>query len=323
MVDWIEVHRPAALAMAGVLLLLATAPGTARGAAAGSPQLGRTMLVRAVGGVVFVKRRRDRRAHRLRRTATIPVGSTIDATRGRVRLISATRRRGVTQSGVFSEGAFVAGQGRSSALTDLTLTGGGLSRCRGQGATASRSPRRRLAGNAHGSYRTKGGYSAGTLRGTVWLMEDTCKATTTTVRRGEALVTSQGDLRISVHVRRDSTLSMFCTKHGPTVAPIYCLQALTTPRLRGVGFGIATASPPEISSYDFCIAGPGFAQCGSFPLAAPTPLPGHNPLRSGVFVCLPASAGVFTGTWRVGGTLVGTLSSARAPGGGSGECQAA
>src|SRR5436309_5321946 len=149
MVDWTGAHRPAALVTAGVLLLLAAAPGTARGAAAGSPQLGRMVLVRAVGGVVSVKRRGDRRAHRLRGTATIPVGSTIDTTRGRVRLISATRRRGVTQSGVFSEGAFVVGQGRSSALTDLTLTGGGLSRCRGQGASASRRPRRRLAGNAH------------------------------------------------------------------------------------------------------------------------------------------------------------------------------
>src|SRR5437667_369987 len=171
MVDWTGAHRPAALVTAGVLLLLAAAPGTARGAAAGAPQLGRLVLV----------------------------------------------------------------------------------------------------------------------RGTVWRTEATCDATTTAVRRGQALVTSRGDVRISVHVRRDTTLSLFCTKQGPTVAPISCLEALTTPRLDGVGFTIATSSPPEISSYDFCIAGPGLAQCRTVPLGAPTPLPGHNPLRGAVFVCLPAS----------------------------------
>ena len=43
---------------------------------------------------------------------------------------------------------------------------------------------RRLWGKGHGRFRTSGHYSAATVRGTKWLMEDRCDGTVTRVVRG-------------------------------------------------------------------------------------------------------------------------------------------
>ena len=43
---------------------------------------------------------------------------------------------------------------------------------------------RRLWGSGRGKFRTRGQYSAATVRGTTWLVEDSCHSTTTRVKRG-------------------------------------------------------------------------------------------------------------------------------------------
>jgi hypothetical protein len=70
-------------------------------ASALKPKLGVSVVVVPIAGEVRIEPKGARRFVVLRRARRIPVGSTVDATRGRVRLITASNARGSTQSGVF------------------------------------------------------------------------------------------------------------------------------------------------------------------------------------------------------------------------------
>jgi hypothetical protein len=124
----------------------------------------------------------------------IPVGSTLDTSKGTVELFTATSQftglNNKFQTGDFNGGQFTLGQTRKNPLTTLTMGGGNLKAChigipRG-GAAASKG--RRLFGSAHGSFRTRGRNSSATVRGTEWTMADTCAGTLTTVKSGTVLV---------------------------------------------------------------------------------------------------------------------------------------
>jgi len=90
----------------------------------------------------------------------------------------------------------------------LQLVGGKFSICRtGTKAAADRStqlalkkkpPVRRLFGDGKGRFRTKGRYSAGTVRGTYWVTIDRCDGTLTRVFRG---VVSVHDLVLHTYVK--------------------------------------------------------------------------------------------------------------------------
>ena len=123
----------------------------------------------------------------------VPVGSFLDTRRGKVRLQSASDPRGTRQQGDFSSGLFQVLQSRKASargLTDLLLKGSSFRSCpaRGKRARASGSVRRRLRSSARGRFRTRGRYSAATVRGTVWLTADRCDGTLTKVSRGRVAV---------------------------------------------------------------------------------------------------------------------------------------
>jgi hypothetical protein len=127
----------------------------------------------------------------------IPVGSTLDTTKGTVRLFSATNNTGKTQNGDFSRGLFSIGQGRKNPLTTISMSGGGLKSCgkvpsggspKQAVATAAKRKRRSLFSNVHGRFRTRGRNSAATVRGTSFTMTDTCAGTLTQVRTGTVSV---------------------------------------------------------------------------------------------------------------------------------------
>jgi hypothetical protein len=113
-----------------------------------------------------------------------------------VLLSTAVNRRGKLQSGRFTGGRFRVTQSRRSrdrGLTRLSLVGGSFRNCTARGSVlnevaqiARRTRRRvrRLRGNARGRYRTQGRYSAATVRGTVWTVDDRCDGTLTRVSRG-------------------------------------------------------------------------------------------------------------------------------------------
>jgi hypothetical protein len=128
----------------------------------------------------------------------LPVGSTLDTTKGTVRLTSARNSRGATQVGHFGKGLFSFGQTKKNPLTTLSMTGGGLGACsrlpRGGSpkATAARKRKRSLFSRVKGRFRTRGRNSTATVRGTTWTMTDTCKGTRTTVRTGSVRVLDFG-----------------------------------------------------------------------------------------------------------------------------------
>ena len=134
--------------------------------------------------------------------AQIPVGSTVDVTKGSVDLTSADGAAN------FTKGVFVVREpaGPASArLTDLTLTGGNFGVCTkavrrsaSSGATPPK-PRvvRRLWGNGKGRFRTTGRYAAATVRGTSWKIEDRCDGTRVSVTNGTVIVR---DLRLKRNV---------------------------------------------------------------------------------------------------------------------------
>jgi uncharacterized repeat protein (TIGR01451 family)/CSLREA domain-containing protein len=128
--------------------------------------------------------------------SNIPVGSLLDASRGIVLLTMATSKNGTgTQTGQFSKGAFQTKQSRGSRLTTTTMMGGGnfkrdcKVRARKTGASAARKrPSRQLFSNVRGRFRTRGRNSTATVRGTRYLVKDSCSGTLTLVRKGSVVV---------------------------------------------------------------------------------------------------------------------------------------
>jgi hypothetical protein len=163
----------------------------------GPPVLGRSVNVAAVSGRVFVRLPQAAKGTAfvpLTQPRQIPVGSLLDTRRGVMRLTSAANAGAAVQSGDFTAGVFQVLQSRRlRGLTDLNLTGGSFRGCaaRGRRAAATRlSSRvvRRLRGSGRGRFRTRGRYSAATVRGTIWDTVDRCDGTLTVVRRGVVVV---------------------------------------------------------------------------------------------------------------------------------------
>jgi len=120
----------------------------------------------------------------------VPVGTSVDVRRGRVKMTTAAGR-GKTQNGQFYGGVYVTSQSPRGRLpvTELRLTESLTCRATRSGrVTTSRARSRRLWGNGRGRFRTRGRRSVATVRGTIWLQKDTCTTTTTTVRRGSVVV---------------------------------------------------------------------------------------------------------------------------------------
>ena len=158
------------------------------------PQPGVSGNAMPTRGRIFIRRPGSNRSEELSDERSIPVGSEINAERGEVQLETAADSSGNSQTGKFSGGKFVMQQQASrKPVTNLVLRGGRLNRrtCGRAGRraqAAGRRPGRRLFGSARGRFRTRGRHSTATVRGTVWVMKDSCNATTVSVSRGVVLV---------------------------------------------------------------------------------------------------------------------------------------
>jgi Surface adhesin CshA non-repetitive domain 2/GEVED domain len=170
------------------------------------PQLGRSVTVAEASGTVLVSVPGSGRYVALSRLSEIPLGSRVDARRGRVILTTETNARtGETQTAAFYAGVFVVTQVPGTPpLLEVKLVGGSFADCArttqvtrsALGAAGgpvpfafaarkrSRRSVRKLWGKGKGSFRTQGRRSSGTVRGTWWLVEDLCDSTFTRVRRG-------------------------------------------------------------------------------------------------------------------------------------------
>lgn len=155
------------------------------------PVLGSTVNFAPVTGFAYVRTPAATRYRRLTIGRTLPVGTTIDSRRGKVRVRSVRNRRGPLQAADFYAGAFTVRQASTAAPITLIQAVGGdfrscvlLSRNRAARQAQASKPRRRVWGSGRGRYRTRGRYGAATVRGTVWLTEDRCDGTLFVVRSG-------------------------------------------------------------------------------------------------------------------------------------------
>lgn len=159
------------------------------------PILARAGNVSPASGTVLVELPGTHKFVPLTSLRSVPFGTVIDATHGRVIVMTASPHGG-TQTGEFFGGKFVLTQTRDGRV-QATLTGGDFAACptarerahRASVASAGRHPVRKLWANAHGSFSTKGNYAAGAVEGTEWLTEDFCNGTLVRVTRDKVLVT--------------------------------------------------------------------------------------------------------------------------------------
>jgi CSLREA domain-containing protein len=126
----------------------------------------------------------------------VPVGSILDTRKGKVRLTTASTDAGKTFTGDFGSGVFQvlqSGKAKAKGLTELRLKGASFKSCkrgkkRAAGTSRSKRTVRRLRSKVSGRFRTRGRYSAATVRGTEWLTADRCDGTLTKVNRGKVAV---------------------------------------------------------------------------------------------------------------------------------------
>lgn len=158
------------------------------------PVAGRSVILEVVSGTVRIRRPGRGYEDLAAGGASLPDGTEVDATKGRVRITAETSPgSGITRTGVFWDGRFVIRQARvPGAATELRLTGKlncgvGVAR-RASGPPAEtrakrrsrRKPKvgRRLWGDGKGDFRTRGTRATASVRGTRWLVEDRCDKTT-------------------------------------------------------------------------------------------------------------------------------------------------
>jgi len=161
-----------------------------------TPENGEKVVVAPKAGTVFVTTPGGKKV-KLEAGQTIPVGSIVDATRGKVTLTS-VNRKGETQTAVFFGGVFLVQQQEGSGLVVLKLRGSlNCGKAARSGRVAGRLERggkksRKLWGSGKGNFRTEGNNGSATVRGTIWLTEDRCNGTYFKVNQGVVTIRDFG-----------------------------------------------------------------------------------------------------------------------------------
>jgi hypothetical protein len=154
-------------------------------------QPGQIAGVKEVAGSVLIKEKGTNKFVPLNGQTEIPIGSQVNTLNGTV-LLTAGLGGGKTNSANFSQGLFTIQQAKKAgAYMTLRMDGGNFRLCKRSAGKAlsieankTKKRVRRLFGSGKGRYRTRGRYSAATVRGTKWLTQDQCNGTLTRVLRG-------------------------------------------------------------------------------------------------------------------------------------------
>jgi hypothetical protein len=168
-------------------------PGSAlSGAVAPPPVLGESVNLNERSGEVTVKVPGSDDFVGLSKLTSVPVGSLVDTREGSVTLRTGLPG-GQTQSAIFHGGLFQVRQSKDAkGLTEVKLRGAGPSCGSARAASVDkrkRKKRRALWGHDNGgAFRTRGGNSVATVRGTAWYTEDRCDGTLTRVSQGSVSV---------------------------------------------------------------------------------------------------------------------------------------
>ena len=100
-----------------------------------------------------------------------------------MKLTSVPRAGAPNETAKFYDGIFKVSQ--AGGITTLTLSETLACSKKGKANAAAKKPKtRKLWGDGKGKFRTRGQYSAATIRGTKWLVTDTCTSTITKVSQG-------------------------------------------------------------------------------------------------------------------------------------------
>jgi hypothetical protein len=144
-----------------------------------TPVAGKSVAAEAVKGKVLVKLPGTNKFVALD-DAVISNGAEVDTRNG---VVEITRSDGEVAK--FYDGLFKISQ--SGGITTVTLSEK-LTGCpakKKQASAAAKKPKtRKLWGDGKGKFRTRGQYSAATVRGTKWFVQDTCTSTITKVSQG-------------------------------------------------------------------------------------------------------------------------------------------
>jgi hypothetical protein len=158
------------------------------GPTADVPTLGKSAGVTVVSGVVLIQVPGSSSFKPLLSGDVIPVGSLVDATKGRVRVTIAVPG-GKQASSDFFQGIFRLTQAKTG-LATMVLAGGNLKACGKSAAVRAAKTKviRQLWGDGKGKFATKGRFASATIRGTTWDTIDRCDGTLVKVTKGSVLV---------------------------------------------------------------------------------------------------------------------------------------
>ena len=188
----------------GTLRVVVTATNSGGSASASSdrtdavpvlaPAVSKNVDVAPVSGTVLIKLPGGKGFIELKAGEQVPVGSTVDARHGEIRLTSALDAHGHTESDLFNGAEFVVGQGPGAhPVTTLALQDTGPAcASAGTAGVGKKKPKAKskkrsspsLWGSGNGAFRTVGANGYGTERGTVWETQDRCTGTFFHVRTG-------------------------------------------------------------------------------------------------------------------------------------------
>jgi hypothetical protein len=148
-----------------------------------TPEPGKTVVIQPVSGKTLVKLPGSSTFEPVDVTRGIPNGSTVDTRKSKVRLFAIPKAGKPAESALFYQGIFklkLAG-----GITELQLVEELSCPKAGKADASAKKPKtRKLWGDGSGSFRTRGQYSAATVRGTRWLVQDSCTTTLTKVAKG-------------------------------------------------------------------------------------------------------------------------------------------
>lgn len=154
------------------------------------------MNLRPLTGKILVELPATSRFITLSGARQVPVGTLVDASNGVVHLTAATGTPAHFDAGDFQAGIFQIRQDPAErGLTELRIRNNETVRAACRRTTGRRpSPRQfgLLLGDAMGRFRTRGEFSAATIRGTKWGVRNRCDGTLTIVRRGVVVVNDFG-----------------------------------------------------------------------------------------------------------------------------------
>jgi hypothetical protein len=150
-----------------------------------TPEFHKSVVIRPISGTVRIRLAGSNRFIELKSIDDVPLGATIDVKKGRLALSSVPSRTGAVQTTQLYGGWFRVTQPGS--ITQFALNEA-LASCGRARASAKKPKSRKLWGDGKGKFRTKGQYSAATVRGTKWLVQDSCAGTLTRVTQGSVLV---------------------------------------------------------------------------------------------------------------------------------------